>query len=47
MAKSKSACSAAMKAMRHGKSAAARKAAAKKARVACGMGRKRKSSKKK
>ena len=31
MAKSKSACSAAMKAMRHGKSAAARKAAAKKA----------------
>ena len=45
MAKSKSACSAAMKAMRHGKSAAARKAAAKKARSACGM--KRKSSKKK
>jgi hypothetical protein len=45
MAKSKSACSAAMKAMRHGKTAEIRKAAAKKAKSACG--RKRKSSKKK
>jgi hypothetical protein len=46
MAKDKAACSAAMKAMRNGASAAARKSAAAKAREACGMGSKRRKSRK-